>query len=203
MKYIPEKMVSKSRFSDLYNNSETSAKQFVIDKICCYISENREYCDNKNYGHLCNLFSALAFEDLFEQSCSRDEAIEIVRKAMYKYLEPTVEKMRRLSENPFFVPFLKLTMPTKFKFTCGHGWKIEYPKTDITEFAMTTSECIYCKIFAKYNIFELTKVFCGVDDLLYSDMPGAAFLYTEQLGTGGKMCDYIFRKKFYIYEGKQ
>ena len=203
MKYIPEKMVSKSRFSDLYNNSETSAKQFVIDKICCYISENREYCDNKNYGHLCNLFSALAFEDFFEQSCSRDEAIEKVRKAMCKYLEPTVEKMRRLSENPFFVPFLKLTMPTKFKFTCGYGWKIEYPKTDKTEFAMTTMECIYCKIFAKYNIFELTKAFCGVDDLLYSDMPGAAFLYTEQLGTGGKMCDYIFRKKIYIYGGKQ
>lgn len=92
MKYIPEKMVLKSRFSNLYNNSEMLAKQFIIDKISCYIGENREYCDNKNYGHLCNLFSALAFEEFFEQGCSRDEAIEKVRKAMYKYLEPTVKK---------------------------------------------------------------------------------------------------------------
>lgn len=195
MKYIPEKMVSRSRFSDLYNNSETFAKHFVIDKISCYISENPEYCDNKNYGHLCNLFSALAFEEFFEQSCSRAEAIEKVQKAMYKYLEPMVGKMRRLSENPIFIPFLKCTMPLKFKCTCGYGWKIEYPKTDKNEFAMTTRECIYCKIFAKYSIFEMAKIFCIVDDLLYSDMPGAAFLYTEQLGTGGKMCDYIFRKK--------
>lgn len=60
---------------------------------------------------------------------------------------------------------------------------------------MTTRGCIYCKIFAKYGIFEMVKVFCSVDDLLYSDLPGADFLYTEQLGTGGKMCDYIFREK--------
>lgn len=195
MKYIPEKMVLRSRFSDLYNNSETSVKHFVIDKISCYINENLEYCDNKNYGHLCNLFSALAFEKFFEQSCSRAKAIEKVQKAMYKYLEPMVEKMRRLSENPIFIPFLKRTMPLKFKCTCGYGWKIEYPKTDKNEFTMTTRECIYCKIFAKYDIFEMAKIFCKVDDLLYSDLPGADFLYTEQLGTGGKMCDYIFRKK--------
>lgn len=140
-------MLEKSRFSVLYNNSDNSAKRFVTEKIGQYIDENPQYCDSKNYGHLCNLFSALAFETFFEQKCSRAEAIEKVKNAMYEYLEPTVLKMRRLSANPIFIPFLKLTMPLKFKCTCGFGWRIEYPKVDKNEFAMTTRECIFCKIF--------------------------------------------------------
>lgn len=188
-------MLEKSRFSVLYNNSDNSAKRFVTEKIRQYIDENPQYCDSKNYGHLCNLFSALAFETFFEQKCSRAEAIEKVKNTMYEYLEPTVLKMQRLSENPLFIPFLKLTMPLKFKCTCGFGWRIEYPKADKNEFAMTTRECMFCKIFSEYGIFEFAQIFCKVDDLLYSDLPGADFLYTEQLGTGGSMCNYRFRKK--------
>lgn len=80
MKYIPEKILKKSRFSVLYDNSGNSAKQFVVERISRYIEENRQYCDNKNYGYLCNLFAALAFEEFFEQQCSRAEAIEKVEK---------------------------------------------------------------------------------------------------------------------------
>ena len=42
---------------------------------------------------------------------------------------------------------------------------------------------------------EMTAVFCKVDDILYSNLPRAEFLYTQQIGTGGSMCDYSFRKK--------
>lgn len=195
MKYLPEKMIKKSRFYVLYNNSDDRAKRFVTEKISRYIAENPEYCDSKNYGHLCNLFSALAYEEYFEQSCPRAEAIEKIKAAMYEYLKPQIAKMQRLSENMLFIPFLKLTMPLKFRRTCGYGWRIEYPKADKNEFSMTTRECMFCKIFAKYGIFELAEIFCKVDDLLYSNLPGAEFLYTEQLGTGGSMCDYTFRRK--------
>ena len=195
MKYLPEKMIRKSRFSVLYNNSDYHAKRFVTEKISRYIAENPEYCDNKNYGHLCNLFSALAFEEFFEQNSTRTEAIEKVRTAMYEYLEPQITKMQRLSENPLFIPLLKLTMPLKFRHTCGYGWRIEYPNAGKNEFAMTTRECMFCTIFSKYGISELTEIFCKVDDLLYSNLPGADFLYTEQLGTGGRMCDYTFQSK--------
>ena len=34
-----------------------------------------------------------------------------------------------------------------------------------------------------------------VDDILYSELPRADFLYTEQIGTGGRMCDYSFKKR--------
>ncbi len=75
MKYLPKKMIRKSRFSVLYDNSDDSAKRFVTERISRYIAENPEYCDNKNYGHLCNLFSALAYEEYFEQNYLRAEAV--------------------------------------------------------------------------------------------------------------------------------
>lgn len=40
-----------------------------------------------------------------------------------------------------------------------------------------------------------TAVFCQVDDMMYSALPQAEFLYTQQIGGGGTMCDYSFRKR--------
>lgn len=40
-----------------------------------------------------------------------------------------------------------------------------------------------------------TAVFCQVDDMMYSMLPRAEFLYTQQIGRGGTMCDYSFRKR--------
>lgn len=42
---------------------------------------------------------------------------------------------------------------------------------------------------------EMTAVLCKVDDILYSDLLCAEFTYTEQIGTGGTMCDYSFIKR--------
>ena len=40
-----------------------------------------------------------------------------------------------------------------------------------------------------------TAVFCQVDNMMYSALPRAEFLYTQQIGRGGTMCDYSFRKR--------
>lgn len=40
-----------------------------------------------------------------------------------------------------------------------------------------------------------TAVFCQVDDMMYSARSRAEFLYTQQIGRGGTMCDYSFRKR--------
>lgn len=40
-----------------------------------------------------------------------------------------------------------------------------------------------------------TAVFCQVDDMMYSALYRAEFLYTQQIGRGRTMCDYSFRKR--------
>ena len=31
--------------------------------------------------------------------------------------------------------------------------------------------------------------------MMYSELPRAEFIYTQQIGRGGDMCDYSFRKR--------
>ncbi len=67
MKYEPIKMLRKSRFVDLYNGTEAKVQSNVIEHIQKLLKENEEYTNSGNYGHLCNLFSALAFCILYFQ----------------------------------------------------------------------------------------------------------------------------------------
>lgn len=55
--------------------------------------------------------------------------------------------------------------------------------------------CIYHDIFSRYGMPEFTAVFCQVDDMMYSELPRAEFIYTQQIGRGGDMCDYSFKKR--------
>ena len=195
-KYIPEKMIIQSRFVTYYESWNKKEQLKLQEKITSLIKENSEYCDNKNYGHLCNLLTSLGMILVLEENGeTRENAENLVASAMYKYIVPQKQSMKKLASFGFFVSFLKMTMPTKYRLTLGYGWDVEIPKCSRDTFALTTHECIYKKIFTKYEMPEMTAVFCKVDDILYSELPRAEFSYTEQIGTGGKVCDYSFRKR--------
>lgn len=75
------------------------------------------------------------------------------------------------------------------------GWDVEYPKCVSGVYSMVIHKCIYRQIFSKYGMPEMTAIFCKVDDIMYSDLPRAEFIYSEQIGRGGSMCDYTFKKR--------
>jgi hypothetical protein len=189
-------MIERSRFGEFAKTWSEDKRQQLIKRIDRLIEENLRYTDNGNYGHLCNLLTSLAMVMVLEENGkTRDDAIRSVADAMYEYIRPQITSMKKLSAKGWFVTFLKLTMPLKFKKTLGYGWDVEFPTCPKDTFSMTTHKCIYQQIFTKYGMPEMTAVFCKVDDILYSDLPGAEFLYTQQIGTGGSMCDYSFKKK--------
>ncbi len=195
-KYDPQQMILQGRFRDLYKEWSREDKALLIDKMDLLIRENAQYADSKNYGFMCNLLSSLAVVLVLEdKGMPRKEAQQYTADAMYKFLDPQIESMKKLANHGWFVSMLKITMPIKFKWTLGYGWDVEFPKCGKNEFSMTTHKCIFRQIFEKYGMPEMTAVFCKVDDILYSDLPRADFLYTQQIGTGGTMCDYSFRKK--------
>lgn len=195
-KYVPMKMIVHSRFREFYETWDDAEKTKLLARIECLLEENSEYADSANYGHLCNLLTSLAMVMVIEESGkTRDEAEKQVADAMYEYIKLQIHSMKKLAGYGCFVRFLKMTMPLKFKFTLGYGWDVEFPKCPADTFSMTTHKCIYQQIFSKYKMPEMTAVFCKVDDILYSELPRAEFLYTEQIGTGGKMCDYSFKKR--------
>ena len=195
-KYRPQKMIAQSRFRDYYNKLDEQEQLRFKTILAQLIKENSEYADSKNYGHLCNLITSLAIIIMLEENGkTRKEAENIVATAMYKFIEPQIDAMQRLASNSWFVGFLKISMPIKFKNTLGYGWNVEFPECPKDTFSMITHSCIYHQIFSKYGMPEMTVVFCKVDDILYSELPRAQFLYTEQIGRGGSMCDYTFRKR--------
>lgn len=195
-KYIPEEMISKSRFKDYYAKWSSDEQKRLLEIMERLIRENSEYADNKNYGHMCNLMTSLAMETaLEERGKTRSEAQDAVAQAMYSFVQPTIASMQKLAGNSWFVGMLKLTMPIKFRHTLGYGWDVEFPKCESGIFTMITHRCIYRQIFSKYGMPEMTAIFCEVDDILYSDLPRAEFIYSEQIGRGGSMCDYTFKKR--------
>lgn len=195
-KYIPERMIKQSRFKDFYGEWSERDRLRLCEKMSELIAENSDYTDDKNYGHLCNLITALAMVLVLEEGgMARSEAEKAVGDAMYTFLQPTKASMERLASHSWFVKLLKLTMPIKFAHTLGFGWDVEFPKCPNDRFTMITHKCIYQQLFTKYGMPEMTAVFCEVDDLMYSLLPRAEFIYTEQIGRGGSMCDYTFKKR--------
>ena len=189
-------MIKNSRFKNYYSTADEDLKIRICSHTQQLIDENSEYNDRKNFGYLCNLYVGLALiYALEERGKSRPEAIEEMKKAMYSFVQPSVKQMENLSKWRCFVPFLKWAMPIKFKMVSGYGWDLEFPKADKNTYAMTVHKCIYATLYQKYRIPELTAVFCGVDNLVYDNLPGAEFCSTQRLGEGGMMCDYCFKRR--------
>lgn len=195
-KYIPAQMIRKSRFITFYETWSENEKAQLIAQMNRLIKENQEYADSKNYGHLCNLLTSIAMIMVLEQNGrTREEAEKEVSEAMYEYIKPQIVSMKKLAGHGWFVRLLKISMPLKFKKTLGYGWSVEFPKCPSDTFTMITHKCIYQQLFAKYGMPEMTARFCKVDDILYSDLPRAEFIYTQQIGNGGDMCDYSYKKR--------
>lgn len=195
-KYIPAQMIRKSRFITFFETWSENEKAQLIAQMNRLIKENQEYADSKNYGHLCNLLTSIAMIMVLEQNGrTREEAEKEVSEAMYEYIKPQIVSMKKLAGHGWFVRLLKISMPLIFKKTLGYGWSVEFPKCPSDTFTMITHKCIYQQLFAKYGMPEMTARFCKVDDILYSDLPRAEFIYTQQIGNGGDMCDYSYKKR--------
>ena len=54
--YDPEKMISDSRFSVLFADSDKAMQEKVLSRIGRLVRDNRPYADDKNYG-FCATFS--------------------------------------------------------------------------------------------------------------------------------------------------
>jgi hypothetical protein len=196
MKYKASKMLKKSRFKDYVKTLTNEEYDITLKYVNKLIDENKEYTDKQNYGYLCNLFVSMSLVWMhMEKGKTKIDSQKIVFDAMHKYLKPKVKSMQNLAKHKFFVPMLKKIMPIKIKKQCGYGWDIVFPKTSKYKFSMTTNKCIFAQIFEKYGMKEMTKGFCLVDNLMYSELPHTKFSYSQRIGEGGSFCDYSFERE--------
>lgn len=189
-------MIKNSRHVNYFATLDKSIQDDVLDKIDKLVQEEREYCDKGNYGHLCNMFSAIAiYEVLQDHGMAEDEAFKTVSEEMYKFLQSYKQKFQKLSKKSWFWSVMKKIIPLGFKKGSGIGWRYTWfdnqPKN---EFKFETNECIYAKIFKKRGLEKLGPMFCKCDIINYGELDGIDFQRTKTLCYGDEKCDFRFVK---------
>ncbi|NOZ50449.1 MAG: L-2-amino-thiazoline-4-carboxylic acid hydrolase [Chloroflexi bacterium] len=80
--------------------------------------------------------------------------------------------------------FMRLLFPSS-------GWDMEVVEDNDHCFAFNVRRCFYLDVLSTYGPPELTKLFCGLDDLAYEALPPAIrWQRTKTLGRGDDCCDF-------------
>ena len=134
-KYIPSKMIHNSRFKEYFSALDEIEQQKTLEIFNRLLDENREYEDNKNYNHLCNLLTSLALVLMLEENGhTRQESEKIVAGAMYEYVRPQIKSIEKLASHSWFVKMLKYLCRSSSDLHWGMGGMWNFPRHRKTSF---------------------------------------------------------------------
>ncbi len=192
--YKPLNMLMNSRYKVLFQKLADEEKTMVVGRMAELIEEECEYADRGNYGHLCNILSTVALDDILQQhGRTAEESFELISTHMWAALKP--EGMQKLARLPFFMWLAKKIVPLGFKYGSGKGWRyIWHLDTDgPKEFHFECNECLYKYEFGKRGLLErFGPMFCHSDIINYGNLPYTDFIRTQTLCQGGELCDFCF-----------
>jgi len=194
-KYEGKAMARAGRYSDYLPTLPEEEKQELYRRIDTLVKENSEYCDKGNYGHLCNIFSAIALYALLqERGRSKEEAFEIVSTEMWNYVEKGAVKVRKVLK-PWMLKLMGKIVPLGFKKGSGYGWEYAWLESTRQTLRFECRKCIYAPIFSKYGMSELGPMFCHADDINYGQLKGIRFTRHHTLSKDGQPCDFLFERE--------
>ena len=128
-KYTPIKMIRAGRYKVCFDGLEPEIRADVLRRMETLITDNREWCDKGNYGHLCNILPTIAIDEAVQaHGKTADEAYEIISTHMWAALTP--EMYIKLSRLPFFLSVMRKIIPLGFKYGSGKGWRYVWHPDD-------------------------------------------------------------------------
>ena len=194
MKYSAERMIAKSRHIHFYLTLDGELRRAAADRVEQLIREEKAYCDRGNYGHLCNLFTAIAlYETLQRYGMTEEQAFSAVAEEMHRFIQPKRKRFQRMAEKNWFWPAMKIIVPLGFRLGSGVGWRYTWFKNQPkNSFRFETNECIYQKILEKRGREKLGPLFCQCDVITYGDLPRVDFQRKGTLCYGNEKCDFAF-----------
>lgn len=193
--YIPSVMIQKGRYRVLFHELAQSIRGQVLINMEHLIRKEQLLCDEGNYGHLCNIFSAISiYEVLQKNGKTKEEAYKIVSEAMWKELEPTKKFYQKIFKIPGVFFLMQKMMPAMFAKSCGRGWEHVWFPNKKKQFYFEVKECIYAQLFQKYDVPELGPMFCQADEINFGHLQGIKFIREGTLCKGDEKCDFLFEK---------
>ncbi|MBR6954477.1 MAG: L-2-amino-thiazoline-4-carboxylic acid hydrolase [Clostridia bacterium] len=190
--YTPEKLVAISRYCRYVPTLPAAMQSDIFARIRELTGEEKRYCDQGNYKHMAQIFTAIAlYQTLQKHGRSEKEAFRITSEEMWRALTPKAfQKMARL---PFFLPLMKKILPFGFRHGSGTGWRYEWHLDDPKDrFHFECRECVYRHIFEEQGLMKLGAMFCHADIINYGELPYTDFRRTKTLCQGGDCCDFDF-----------
>ncbi len=190
--YTPEALVGASRYRNYFPTLPENVRNDIIARMNVLISEEREYCDRGNYGHMAQILTSIAmYETLQSHGKSEEEAYKTVSEEMWRFIDPS--GMQKLARRSFFLPLMKKIVPIGFRKGSGTGWRYTWHRDDPkNEFHFECNECIYQKILGRRGILKLGAMCCHADIINYGSLPFTNFIRTKTLCQGGDLCDFRF-----------
>ncbi len=187
-------MIGHSRYRSYFNTLSPALQAQVLQCMQRLIGEEAEWCDKGNYGHLCNILSTIALDEVLQATGqSPEEVQQTLSRHMWAALKP--QWMQRLARLSFFLPLMKKVVPLGFRKMSGKGWKyVWHLDTDgPEEFHFECTQCLYQQIFARRGMLQrFGPMFCKADIINYGELPYTDFIRTQTLCQGGEKCDFCF-----------
>ena len=193
--YIPSVMIQVGRYAQLFRQLKQDVREQVLIKMESLIRKEQLLCDQGNYGHLCNIFSAISlYEILQKQGKSKEEAYKIISEAMWKELEKTKKLYQKMARIPGAFSVFKRLLPSMFAKGSGRGWKHVWFPNKHNELYFEVKSCIYAQLFKKYGVPELGTMFCHSDEINFGQLHNIQFIRNGTLCNGDEKCDFLFVK---------
>lgn len=195
--YKAEKLLKKSRYNEYLLTLNVTTIEKTVQKVDKLIKENPEYCDDGNYEHLSNIFTAIALYEVLQDYLTKEESFDIVQHEMWNYVEKNSAKFKKIVKIPYSLKILGLLLPKMFRRGSGYGWQYRWHNDKSTNnyLQFECTSCIYQQIFKKYEVDELGCLFCHADDINYGNLPGIKFSRQHTLCKDGWECDFLFTRQ--------
>ena len=194
--YKAKNMIMNGRLIHLFEESPVEKKEYMLNRVGELINQYESYQYPPLYGYLCNMFSAVAVCEYDEtHGMTREEALTEVRIYMENFMRPSREKYEKLFSKDFLWPVLRFALPRLMCSANGHGFESQVVPSAKNVLAFDTTECIFATILNSLDRNDLACMFCGLDEFMYSNLPGIEFRRTGTCCRGAAKCDFRFIKQ--------
>jgi len=194
--YKPLNMIVNGRLVHLYENSSEDKQHYMIKRVDELSNLYTQYRCKSLYNYLCNLFSSIAVCEYDEANgMSREDAILEVRTYMEEFMKPSKEKYEKLFAKKWVWPIARKLIPKMMCSANGKGFETKVVKGNKNEMGFDTTKCIFTTILGELNRIDLACMFCGLDEYMYSNLPGITFIRKGTCSRGDKCCDFRFIKR--------
>ncbi len=196
--YDGRALMAASRYQEYLPTRTQEDQSRIASRIDELVYENRKYCDQRNYDHLSNIFTALALYEIERgRGLDEDAAIRAVGEPMWDFVEKhTAGKYRKMLSKPGMLKLMDSIVPKGFEEGSGYGWSYvwHHDKSSRKHLEFECTSCIYQQIYDKYGIRKLGTIFCHADVINYGSIPGITFTRLHTLCKDGEPCDFLFTK---------